>query len=183
MTAMTPRRGLLLVPLLLSACAVPGYKGKWLPPNAELAIAGDDGAPTAQLAVSVPGQWTGDEQSGEVRVLFRLQNVGHATLRLPAERCALRLGDGTPCGPARRVGSEDPVLAPGASALFELGFMPPSSDADLQHLIVQWVLVVDGHDVPGSQTFDLDESRLPRYGGIKVSAADCPIATPERATG
>jgi hypothetical protein len=56
--------------------------------------------------------------------------------------------------------------------------MPPSRDADLQHMVVHWVLVVDGHEVPGSQAFDLDESRLPRNGGIKVSAAERPIATP-----
>jgi hypothetical protein len=39
------------------------------------------------------------------------------------------------------------------------------------------VLIVDGHEIPGSQGFDLDESRLSRYGGIKVSAAERPLAT------
>jgi hypothetical protein len=182
MTAMPLRPGLLLL-VLLSACAVPGYKGKWLPSTADLAIAGDDGTPAAELAVSLPGQWFGDEHDGEVRVLFRLQNVGHASLSLPAERCALRLGDGTPCGPPRRVGDENLIVAPGAAALFELGFLPPSKDADLQHMVVHWVLVIDGHDVPGSQGFDLDESRLPRYGGIKVSAAEHPAAAPEHVPG
>ncbi|HEX5012097.1 MAG TPA: hypothetical protein VFY71_17050, partial [Planctomycetota bacterium] len=121
---MTPRSSLLLLTLLLSACAVPGYKGKWLPPTADLSITGEDGAPLAQLAVSVPGQWVGDEGNGEVRVLFRLQNVGHATLRVPAERCQLLLGDGSSCGAPRRVGDQNLVVEPGAATLFELGFMP-----------------------------------------------------------
>jgi len=176
MTGMSHRSSLLLLTLLLSACAVPGYKGKWLPPTADVAIAGDDGASLAELAISLPGQWVGDEHDGEVRVLFRLQNVGHASLSLPAERCELRLGDGTSCGPPRRVGDENLMVPPGGAALFELGFMPPSRDSDLQHLVVHWVLIVDGHEMPGSQGFDLDESRLSRYGGIKVSAAERPLA-------
>jgi hypothetical protein len=182
MTTMFHRPSLLLLTLLLAACAVPGYKGKWLPPTADLAIAAEDGSPIAQLAISVPGQWVGDEGDGEVRVLFRLENVGHGVVTLPPERCTMRFGDGSTCGSPRRVGDSNLDVQPGAAALVELGFMPPSRDADLQHLVVEWVLMVDGHALPGSQGFDLDESRLPRYGGIKVSVAE-PVATPERVPG
>jgi len=113
-----------------------------------------------------------------VRVLFRLHNVSHAPLELPVERCDVVLWDGSHCGPPRRVGTAGAPLAPGESAIIEVGFMPPSSDADLRHVIVRWVLLSEGHDVPGSAEFDRDEPTEARYGGIKVSAADRPARVP-----
>src|SRR6185503_5583899 len=128
-----------LVLLALGACAMPGYGGTWMPDAVELTVAAEDGAPIAQLRVSVPGQWQGSPADGELRVLLAVENGGKSPRALPPGRAELILGDKRSCGSARNVAGAETTVPPGQSVLLELGFMPPE-DAELDELLVRWVL-------------------------------------------
>ncbi len=139
--------------LLLPACASPGYRGLWQPKPLELTVSDANGAPAALFSAAVLGRWRGEPDDGEIHVRLRVDNVGTAPVGVPLEGVKLLSGDLQPFGPARLVGGQMGEVAPRSIGWIDVGFSPPAEDPDLRGLQLRWVLVLGGHELPGSATF------------------------------
>jgi len=142
-----------LAALLLPACRSAGYYGLWQPKPLELTVREADGTPAALFSAAVLGRWYGEPDDGEVHVRVRLENLGSVPLQLPLERVELLSGDLQPFSAARLVSGQLGDLEPGAIRSVDVGFSPPAEDPDLRGLQLRWVLLVGGHELPGSATF------------------------------
>jgi hypothetical protein len=149
--------------LLLPACRATGYYGLWQPKPLELTVREADGAPAALFSAAVLGRWHGEPDDGEIHVRLRVENLGRVPLRVPLERVQLLSGDLQPCGAPRLVGGQPGDVAPGGIGSVDVGFMPPAEDPDLRGLQLRWVLELDGHELPGSATFQRADPIYPPY--------------------
>ena len=147
------RPALLLACALLCACSTPGYRGLWQPKPSEALVTGADGVPAARLSTSVLGLWRGEPYDGELHVRFLVQGLNGSPLNVPLDRIALLTGDLRPCTDPRLVGGENREVRPGDSVSFDVSFYPPVEEGDLTGLQLQWIVLLDGHEVPGSVTF------------------------------
>jgi len=144
---------LLLALPLLAGCSTPGYRGNWQPKPAEAIVTGDGGVPAARLSTAVLGLWRGDPWDGEVHVRFMIVSLGNSPLSVPLERIELLTGDLQPCAYPHLVGGELREVPPGMTVSFDVGFTLPAEQPDLSGLLLRWIVLLDGHEVPGSVTF------------------------------
>jgi hypothetical protein len=144
---------LMLVLPLLAACVTPGYRGNWQPKPAEAIVTGADGVPAARLSTAVLGLWRGDPWDGELHVRFMIVSLGNSPLSVPLERIELLTGDLQPCAYPHLVGGELREVPPGMTVSFDVGFTLPAEQPDLSGLLLRWIVLLDGHEVPGSVTF------------------------------
>jgi len=145
---------LLLIALpLLVACSTPGYRGNWQPKPSEAIVTGENGTPEARLSTAVLGLWRGEPWDGELHVRFLIVSLGTVPLSLPLERVELLTGDLQPCLAPHLVGGEAREVPPGGTVTFDVGFTPPLEQADLSGLLLRWVVLLNGHELPGSVTF------------------------------
>jgi hypothetical protein len=154
-------RAPILLLLLLAACSSTGYHGLWQPKPAEASVNGADGTPIARLAVAVLGVWNGEPWDGEMHVRFRIENTGKSPLRLPVARCEAFSGDLQSFSPPHLVSGEDKELQPGGAMVLDVGFSQPATDADLRGLQVRWVVLAEGHEIPGSISFSRADPAYP----------------------
>jgi hypothetical protein len=168
------RPALLLACALLCACSTPGYRGLWQPKPSEALVTGADGVPAARVSTSVLGLWRGEPYDGELHVRFLVQGLNGSPLNVPLDRIALLTGDLRPCTDPRLVGGENREVRPGDSVSFDVSFYPPVEEGDITGLQLQWIVLLDGHEVPGSTSFQYIETYYdgwgyPMYVGVGYS--------------
>jgi hypothetical protein len=146
-------RLLLLALPLLAACVTPGYRGNWQPKPSEGIVTGENGTPEARLSTSVLGLWRGDPWNGELHVRFLIVSLGNTPLSVPVERIELLTGDLQSCVAPHVVGGEAREVPPGGTVSFDVSFTPPLDSADLSGLLLRWVVLMNGHELPGSVSF------------------------------
>jgi hypothetical protein len=150
--------------LLLSGCTSTGYYGLWQPKPLDLTVRNAEDKPVALFSAAVLGRWRGEPYDDEIHVRLRVENLGPVALRLPLERVELLSGDLQTFGGARLVGGQLGEVEPGEIGSYDAGFAPPVEGPDLRGLQLRWVLELDGHELPGSATFQrADPVYYPAY--------------------
>lgn len=147
---------------LAAGCQSTYYGAQFLPATHEVPVIVPDVADAkARCLVSVRGVKRADTKAGtpeQVEVRMRIENLGQVPCTLEQHSMQLLTGDLEPFGAAQVTSSDAPVIAPGATANYELYFPMPngkkSDNVNFKSLNLRWTLDFDGKAMTNGVTFE-----------------------------
>lgn len=149
-----------LLPLATS-CVGKYYDARYGPQTTEAQAAASRPDAQARSIVSYIGIRRADEATGappQVEFRLRVENLGSVPCTLVQHSLQLLSGTLEPFGAAQLSSPDAPVIAPGASANYEVLFPPPEGRAirsiDLRALNLRWAIDFDGETTTNGMTFE-----------------------------
>lgn len=151
---------LLVTAPLLGGCVGKYYDARFGPQTTEAVAASSLGG-QARSIVSFIGVRRKDRESGappQVEFRMRVENMGAVACTLEQHSLQLLSGTLEPFGAAQLSSSDAPLIAPGASANYEILFPPAEGRSidsiDLRSLNLRWAIAFDGESVTNGMTFE-----------------------------